>query len=99
MGLDPAVPIGLTGIHVSYHLAEDRQPRPEVVIQFTQRRVDLENRDLPKEQRVAVRAGTTLVARRAGRPGECVIAKPLPLTPATFATLPAGRGALSSPGR
>lgn len=89
VGLDPAVPIGLTGIHVSYHLAEDRQPRPEVVIQFTQRRVDLENPDVPKERRVAFRAGTTLVASAAGRV-ECVIAKPLPLTPATFATLPAG---------
>mgnify|MGYP003377264780 CR=1 FL=1 len=89
VGLDPAVPIGLTGIHVSYHLAEDRQPRPEGVIQFTQRRVDLENPDVPKERRVAFRAGTTLVASAAGRV-ECVIAKPLPLTPATFATLPAG---------
>ena len=77
LGLDPAAPIQLRGVHVSYREAADRQPRPELVVQFGQRRNDLEDQSLDREKRPIVRAGTTVVARVDGRV-EYVVAKPLP---------------------
>ena len=40
-------PISMAGVHVAFRQAEDRQPRPEIVIQFTQRRRDLEEENEP----------------------------------------------------
>jgi hypothetical protein len=77
LGLDPALPIALAGIHVAYRQAADRQPRPEIVVQLTQRRPDLEDQTLDKNQRPVLLAGTTLVAAVDGRV-EYVVAKPLP---------------------
>jgi hypothetical protein len=62
-------------------LADDRQPRPEIVVQYTQRRPDLEEKyqpDVPPKERTPLRAGTTLIARVNGDV-EHIVAKPLPL--------------------
>jgi len=74
-------------MHVAYRLAEDRQPRPELVIQLAQRRKDLEDQSLPEDGRPKLRAGTTLIAGVDGAV-QYLIAKPLPLTEEVLATLP-----------
>lgn len=84
LGLDPRRLSGirLRGVHVSYRLAADRQPRPEIVLQFTQNREDLAvdftrpDGGGPK-QKLHVRAGTVLVLRADGVVKH-LIAKPLP---------------------
>ncbi|MGH3331640.1 MAG: hypothetical protein ACRDPJ_10110 [Nocardioidaceae bacterium] len=83
IGLDPSVPIALAGIHVAYRQAEDRQPRPELVIQLTQRRRDLENQALDVNKRPVFRAATTLIAGVDGQI-EFVVTKPFPLADATL---------------
>jgi hypothetical protein len=82
LGLQPAdktCPISMEGVHVAFRQADDRQPRPEFVIQFTQRRKDLEEEqqpDVADEDRIQLRAGTTVIARINGRV-DYVITKPL----------------------
>ena len=71
----------MAGVHVAFRQAEDRQPRPEIVIQFTQRRRDLEEEnepDVDTDDRIPIRAGTTLIARINGHV-DYLIAKPLKL--------------------
>jgi hypothetical protein len=78
---DPELPIALSNVHVAYRQADDAQPRPEVVVQFTQRRPDLEKVEqpgLPEDARTPLRAGTTLIARVDGEI-QHIISKPLPL--------------------
>jgi hypothetical protein len=78
---DPKLPIAVPSLHVAYRQADDAQPRPEIVVQFTQRRKDLEEREqphLPDKARTPLRAGTTLIARVNGEI-QHIIAKPLPL--------------------
>lgn len=88
LGLDPSRPIALRGIHVAYRQAADRQPRPEIVIQLTQRRKDLEDQALDENKRPIFRAGTTLIGGVDGRV-EFVVAKPFPfLDGAAVQTLP-----------
>ncbi|RZL85276.1 MAG: hypothetical protein EOP32_00430 [Rhodococcus sp. (in: high G+C Gram-positive bacteria)] len=77
IGLEPGAAIAVIGVHATYRQGENHQPRPEVVVQFGQRRDDLENPDLDRRKRVAVRAGTTLIADLEGRI-KYVVAKPLP---------------------
>jgi hypothetical protein len=82
LGLDPAVGgIDLRGMHVTYRLGADRQPRPQVVLQFEQERPDLEDRAVRKALRPPLRAGTTIIARVDGAVKH-VIAKPLALSAA-----------------
>ncbi len=81
LGLDPQVPaaIAIESVHVTFRLADDLQPRPEVVIQLVQRREDLEAQTqpgLPRDARTPLRAGTTLIARVGGEVVH-VITKPL----------------------
>lgn len=81
IGLEPSLPIALSSVHVTYRRAQDRQPLPKIVVQYTQRRPDLEEKfqpDLPAEQRTPLRAGTTLIARVNGEV-KYIVAKPLPL--------------------
>jgi hypothetical protein len=81
IGLEPSLPIALSSVHVTYRRAQDRQPLPKIVVQYTQRRPDLEEKfrpDLPAEQRTPLRAGTTLIARANGEV-KYIVAKPLPL--------------------
>jgi hypothetical protein len=93
LGLEPSLPIQLAGVHVAYRQAADRQPRPEIVVQLTQRREDLEDPGLPRDQRPAFLAGTTVVAGVDGRV-DFVIAKPFPFTdPEQVAALPPGHAA------
>ena len=71
----------LESVHVAYRQADDCQPRPEIVVQFTQRRADLEEIEqphLPPDARTPLRAGTTLIARVDGEI-QHIISKPLPL--------------------
>jgi hypothetical protein len=77
LGLEPSLPIALEGIHVAYRQAADRQPRPEIVLQLTQRRPDLEDQNLDTDQRPVFRAGTTLIAG-ADAHVQYVVAKPFP---------------------
>ena len=59
IGLEPSLPIALSSVHVTYRRAQDRQPLPKIVVQYTQRRPDLEEKfrpDLPAEQRTPLRA-------------------------------------------
>lgn len=89
LGLEPPtreLPIALEGIHVTFRQAQDRQPRPEIVLQLSQRRKDLEDAGLPEDSRAIYRAGTTVIARIDGAV-DFVIAKPLPFT-APVAALP-----------
>ncbi|HEX8767554.1 MAG TPA: hypothetical protein VF714_04245 [Jatrophihabitans sp.] len=79
LGLDPSVAVALGGLHVAYRQAADRQPRPEIVLQFHQRRKDLEDQTLSEHLRVPLRAGTTVIARVDGTV-ERLITKPLPLS-------------------
>jgi hypothetical protein len=81
IGLEPSVTIAVKSLHVAYRQADDAQPRPEIVVQFTQRRKDLEEKeqpDLPEDARTPLRAGTTLIARVNGEV-QHIISKPLPL--------------------
>ncbi|SFT91788.1 hypothetical protein SAMN04487915_105120 [Arthrobacter sp. ov118] len=90
LGLDKAAgKIEQVSARVVYLLASDGQPRPIVAIQFAQRRDDLEDqrtdetgRQIPRSQRAAVRAGTTVIARVDGQV-EFLVAKPLPLSDRT----------------
>ncbi|SFN88396.1 hypothetical protein SAMN05660359_00421 [Geodermatophilus obscurus] len=79
LGLDPSpsLRIALRGIHVAYRRAADGQPRPEVVLQLTQRRRDLEDQTLDEHRRPVFRAGTTVIAGVDGRV-KFIVAKPLP---------------------
>lgn len=79
LGLDPNTPIALVGMHVAYRQAADRQPRPEIVLQFLQRRREFEDQSLSERDRVPLRAGTTVIARVDGKV-ERLITKPLPLS-------------------
>jgi hypothetical protein len=88
LGLEPSVDIDLAGVHVAYRQAADRQPRPEIVVQLTQRRMDLEDQALDQNERPVFRAGTTLIAGVDGRV-EFVVAKPFPfLDDVAVAALP-----------
>ncbi|MFI7668053.1 hypothetical protein [Nocardia sp. NPDC049526] len=78
IGLDPNFKISCEGIHVSYRMAGDRLPRPELAIQLLQRRTDLEDAGQGKQQPV-IRAGTALVVSADGSV-DYVIAKPLPFS-------------------
>ena len=81
IGLEPRARIAVNSLHVAYRQADDLQPRPEIVVQFTQRRKDLEETEqsgLPPDARTPLRAGTTLIARVNGEI-QHIIAKPLPL--------------------
>lgn len=84
LGLEPTQPIAVVGVHVTYRQAQDRQPHPEIVVQFRQRRLDLEDASLRPDRRVQVKAGTTLIA---GVDGQVlhVVAKPLPFRADTLA--------------
>jgi hypothetical protein len=77
LGLDPDVGVELHGIHVAYRQAADRQPRPELILQFAQRRRDLEDARLPERHRVVLRAGTTVIASVDGTV-DYLVPKPLP---------------------
>jgi len=77
LGLDPDTPVELHGVHVAYRQAADRQPRPELILQFAQRRRDLEDARLPERHRLALRAGTTVIAGVDGTV-EYLVPKPLP---------------------
>ena len=94
IGLHPGLPIALTGVHVAYRQAQDSQPLPEIVVQLTQRRRDLEAQHLEEDQRTVLRAGTTLIAAVDGKV-EYVVAKPFPLTSDVLADLPPGHVALA----
>jgi hypothetical protein len=88
IGLDPDETIAVESVHVTFRQADDRQPRPEIVIELVQRRADLEEAeqpDLPKKMRTPLRAGTTLIARVSGQI-DYVVTKPLP-----FKTIPVDR--------
>jgi hypothetical protein len=81
IGFEPSLPIKLESVHVTYRLAEDRQPRPEVVVQYIQRREELERAYQPHlsaDERIRLLAGTTLIARVSGEVKH-IVAKPLPL--------------------
>jgi len=81
IGFEPSLPIELESVHVTYRLAEDRQPRPEIIVQYIQRREDLEEDyqpHLPADERTPLIAGTTLIARVSGEVKH-IVAKPLPL--------------------
>jgi hypothetical protein len=81
LGLDPnsSVLTRLSGLHVVYPRAADGQPRPQIVLQFRQRRGDLEDATIPEQLRVPIRAGTTVIARVDGTVDR-IVAKPLPLS-------------------
>ncbi|MEO7123038.1 MAG: hypothetical protein ABI400_07975 [Lacisediminihabitans sp.] len=79
LGLDPELTLELVGVHAAFVQASDLQPRPIVVAQFAQRHGELEDQSLPVDKRVAIRAGTTVIARVDGQVVHIVV-KPLPLT-------------------
>lgn len=83
LGLDPLGVIALAGLHVSFRIGEDQQPRPEIVLQLAQRRSDLEDQELDPDRRPRMRAGTTVILRADGVVTR-VIAKPLPLRDDSF---------------
>ncbi|NEN06013.1 hypothetical protein G3T36_09010 [Diaminobutyricibacter tongyongensis] len=78
LGLDPDLRLELVGVHAVYVQASDLQPRPIVVAQFAQRHEELEDQNLPRDKRVPIRSGTTVIARVDGEVVHLVL-KPLPL--------------------
>lgn len=84
LGLQPGMEIQAKGFHVSYRRAQDRQPRPEIVVQLMQRRVDLEDERFAADRRVPFRAGTTVIANVDGQVS-WIVRKPLPFLPETVA--------------
>lgn len=78
LGLDPEAITTLAGLHVSFRIGEDQQPRPEIVLQLAQRRADLEDQSLDPQKRPRMRSGTTVILRADGVVSR-IIAKPLPL--------------------
>ena len=76
LGLDSQVPVNVTGIHVSYRLASDGQPRPEMVVQLDQLREDLAWSN-PDGDQIVMRAGTTVIATADGLV-KYLVKKPLP---------------------
>lgn len=89
IGFHPDVPIQLVGIHVAYRQTQDHQPLPEIVVQLTQRRRDLEDQGLEEGVRTVHRAGTTLIAAVDGTV-EHIIAKPFPLPDEVLSGLATG---------
>jgi len=86
LGLDKAMKIELVNARVVYQRGADQQPRPIVVVQYAQRRDDLEDQrrtasgeQIPREHRAAIRAGTTVIARVDGEV-RYLVTKPLPIT-------------------
>lgn len=86
LGLDAAHKIELVGARIVYQRGADDQPRPIVVLQYAQRRDDLEDQTLtskgtqiPREKRAAIRASTTVIARVDGEV-RYLVTKPLPIT-------------------
>lgn len=82
IGLDPERKIALDGVHVAYRVASDKQPLPEIVVQFSQNGGDLQSKvceelGVSDETQLPLFAGTTLIVRPGGRV-KYVIAKPLP---------------------
>jgi len=75
LGLDPGHHVDMMGAHVSYLSAADRQPRPIFVIQFVQRRDDLEA--TVDTNGMPLRAACTVIARVDGVV-EAIVTKPLP---------------------
>lgn len=86
---DPALKIALTGIHVAYRRTQDGQTLPELVVQLTQRRPDLEASVPAGAGGLPLWAGTTVIAAVDGRV-EYLVPKPFPLPADVLATLPAG---------
>jgi hypothetical protein len=78
LALDPGAPIQTIGHHVAYHQGSDRQVHPVFVVQYLQRRQDLESPGMRKVDTIPVHAGTTVIARVDGSV-LYVIPKPLPL--------------------
>lgn len=76
LGLDPFTGIEMPRVEVVYREAADGQPQPRVVLQFEQRRPDLEDAAVAEGLRTPLYAGTTVVAHVDGRV-ERIIAKPL----------------------
>ncbi len=89
---DPALGIALAGIHAAYRRTQDGQTLPELVVQLTQRRRDLEAAVFGHDQGFPLLAGTTVIAAVDGRV-QHLVPKPLPLAPDLLATLPAGHPA------
>ncbi|WP_431805222.1 hypothetical protein [Microbacterium sp. bgisy203] len=86
LGLDAAHKIELVGARIVYQRGADDQPRPIVVLQYAQRRDDLEDQTLtakgtqiPREKRAAIRASATVIARVDGEV-RYLVTKPLPIT-------------------
>lgn len=86
---DPALKIALSGIHVAYRRTQDGQTLPELVVQLTQRRKDLESLLFGGDEGVPLLAGTTVIAAVDGRV-QYLVPKPFPLAPDALAALPAG---------
>ena len=82
LGFDPSTPIQLSGLHVVFRQAADGQPRPGIVVQFRQRRRDLEDQSVDEHERIPVHAGTTVIARVDGKI-ERLVPKPLPFADPT----------------
>jgi hypothetical protein len=86
LGLDPEHKIEVVSARVVYQRGSDDQPRPIVVLQFAQRRDDLEDQRLTakgtqiaREKRAAIRASATVIARVDGEV-RYLVTKPLPVT-------------------
>ena len=90
LGLDQAAgKIRAVGARAVYLRDADGLTRPIVAIQFAQRRDDLEDQrtdengtQIPRSQRAAIRAGTTVIARVDGQV-EFLVTKPVPLSDRT----------------
>ena len=82
LGLDPAGPFRVLGLHVAFQTAGDGQPRPKIFIQIVQRREDLEVGPNPRT-RTQLHAGCAIIAHVDGTVAY-VISKPLPLRDANL---------------
>jgi hypothetical protein len=90
LGLFPGVKVSVPGMHAAFRLAEDGQPRLDIVVQFLQHAVPLEAERKAELGGVSLYGGTTVIADADGSVRH-VISKPLPVAPLENADSPGVR--------
>jgi hypothetical protein len=89
LGLSPDAKVSISGMHAAFRLAEDGQPRLDIIIQFLQHAVSTEEERKTELAGVRLYGGATVIADADGRVRH-VISKPLPVAPPGNAESPGG---------
>ena len=87
LGLSPDVKVSVPGMHAAFRLADDGQPRLDIVVQFLQHAVSAEADRRAELGGVGLYGGATVIADADGSVRH-VICKPLPSAPTENAASP-----------